>query len=109
MNCEELFLKILNDIPGATQGKMFGALAAKMQNGKAGAMFKEDKLLVKISGKTLEEALKLNGVSQFTPMEGRPMGGWYEIPAEHCSEWKKYAEISCAEVAKMEPNKKKRK
>ncbi len=94
MNSREFFAQLITEIPDAAPGKMFGADAMKMPNGKAGAMCKDDKLLVKISGAILSEALQLDGVKQFTPMEGRPMGGWYEIPFEHQKQWKKYAEIS---------------
>lgn len=109
MSAEDYFNKITNEIPDAKAGKMFGCLCIKMPNGKAGAMLKDDKLIVKISGKTLEDAQKLSGVGVFTPMENRPMNGWYEIPTEHQSEWKKYAEISCAEVAKLEKKTSKKK
>lgn len=109
MNSEELFSQITNEIPDAKAGKMFGCSCIKMTNGKAGAMLKDDKLIVKISGETLEEAQKLSGVGVFTPMENRPMNGWYEIPLKHQSDWKKFAQASCSEVAKLEkkPSKKK--
>ncbi|TXF75037.1 hypothetical protein [Chryseobacterium sp.] len=104
---EQYFSELAEQIPNARPGKMFGALCIKMPNGKAGAMFWRDLLVVKISGETLEEALKLSGVSVFTPAEGRPMGGWYVIPFEHQQEWKKLMEISCAAAEKLEKNEKK--
>ena len=107
MTAEEHFNKILFEIPDAVAGKMFGANAIKMQNGKAGAFFKNDKLIVKVSGKTLEEAEKLNEVKPFSPKEGYIMNGWTEIPFEHKYYWKKYAEISCSELAKLEAKPKK--
>lgn len=109
MNPEELFRHITHEIPDAKGGKMFGCHCIKMLNGKAGAILKDDKLIVKNSGKTLEEAQKLSGVRIFTPMENRPMNGWYEIPLKHQSDWKKYAEASCAEVAKLEKKTSKKK
>lgn len=109
MTAGEHFNQILSEIPDATPGKMFGAEAIKMPNGKAGAFFKNDKIIVKISGETLQEALKLSGVGLFTPKENRPMNNWYEIPFEHKNFWKKHAEISCAEVAKLEAKPKKSK
>ncbi len=107
MTSEEYFNQLITEIPDAAAGKMFGANAIKMPNGKAGAFYKNDKLIVKISGETLEEALKLSGVGIFTPKENRPMNHWYEIPFEHKIVWKKYAEISCADVAKLEAKPKK--
>ena len=104
---QHLFEELLNTIPLATAGKMFGANAIKMPNGKAGAFFKNGILIVKISGETLAEAEKLSGVKPFSPKEGYVMNRWIEIPFEHKNSWKKYAEISCAEVAKLGANKKK--
>lgn len=102
MNATEYFLELIETIPDAKPGKMFGCLCAKMPNGKAGMMLKNDQLIVKISA---EEAAT-NGFSVFTPMEGRPMNGWFEIPFSKSSVWQKFAEISCASAAKLEKKEK---
>lgn len=99
---EIYFNELTEQIPDAKPGKMFGALCVKMPNGKAGAMFWQDFLVVKLSGETLSKAVNLSGVNVFTPAEGRPMGGWYTIPYEHKSEWKNLMEISCAAAALLE-------
>ena len=99
---EQYFNELTHQIPDAKTGKMFGALCVKMPNGKAGAKFWRDFLVVKLLGETLSDALKISGVEVFTPAEGRPMGGWYTIPYEHKSEWKNLMEISCTAAALLE-------
>lgn len=101
-DAELYFNELTTQIPEAKPGKMFGALCVKMPNGKAGAMFWRDFLVVKLSGETLSRAEKLSGVSVFTPAEGRPMGGWYTIPFRHKSEWKDLMEISCSAATRLE-------
>lgn len=108
MTAEEICNKILSEIPDGASGKMFGANAIKTPDGKAGAFFKNDRLIVKIHGNDLSEAEKLDAVKPFSPKEGNIMNGWVEIPFDHKEYWKKFAEISCAEVAKLEPNKTKK-
>ena len=107
MTSSEFFSQLLTQIPNAAPGKMFGAQAIKMPNGKAGAFFKNDKLIVKIHGEILDEAEKLPGVKPFSPKESYVMNGWVEIPFVHKDYWKKFAEISCIEVAKLDANRKK--
>ena len=104
MSVETYFLELLNDIPNASSGKMFGCLAAKMPNGKAGMFLKYDTLIVKISPEIAEQ----ENLEIFTPKENRPMNGWYEITFENKEVWKKWAEISCGEVAQLPPNKNKK-
>jgi hypothetical protein len=91
-------------------GKMFGALCMKMPNGKSGAMFWKDNIVVKLHGGTLNEALSLDGVQLFEPMEGKPMKDWVQIPFHYKDKWKMFAEISAAEVETLEkkPTKKKK-
>lgn len=69
MTAEEICNKILSEIPDGASGKMFGANAIKMPNGKAGAFFKNDRLIVKIHGNDLSEAEKLDDVKPFSPKE----------------------------------------
>ncbi len=104
---ESYFNELTEQISDAIPGKMFGALCVKMPNGKAGAMFWRDFLVVKLSGETLEKAHKLSGVDVFTPAEGRPMSGWYTIPYEHKRHWKELMEISCAAAEKLPKKSKK--
>lgn len=104
MEATEFFYELLTKTEGAEAGKMFGAVCAKMLNGKAGMMLKDDFLLVKIP----EESAADEGFKVFTPIENRPMKGWYEIPYGRREVWEKYAAISCETVSKLEPNKKKK-
>ena len=106
---EELFHKIASELPGATEGKMFGALCIKAPNGKAGVMMKNDNIIIKLSGDDEKEALKLEGAQVFDPMGGRPMNGWIEIPAAHAASWKHFAETGMANAASIQVAGKKKK
>jgi hypothetical protein len=98
---EKLFQKIVAELPGVTPGKMFGALCVKTPNGKAGAMFWKDHLVVKLAGDDLKEALALDGVELFDPMGGRPMKEWVQIPYAYKAKWKKFAAVSVEAVKKI--------
>jgi hypothetical protein len=73
MQAEEYFNKLVSEIPDGTHGKMFGALCMKLPNGKAAAMFKNDRLVVKLPEKLHNETLALKGCKLFDPSGGRPM------------------------------------
>ena len=105
MSSIEFFNQLITEISDAKAGKMFGCLCAKMPNGKSGMMLKDDDLIVKISNESAEK----EGFKVFTPMENRPMNGWFVIPFKDKNLWEKYAEISCSEVAKLEAKPKKSK
>jgi hypothetical protein len=99
---EKLYHEIAAEIPDCKESKMFGALCIKAPNGKAGVMFwKEEYMIFKLDGETLEQALKLKGAKLFDPMGGRPMGGWVQLSETHISKWKKYAAISMELVKKL--------
>jgi len=98
---EEFFKKISKEIPDVKEGKMFGALCVKTPNGKAGAMFWKDCIVVKLDGDAFREAMSLDGSKQFEPMEGRPMKEWVQIPFEHKNKWKKFVTISVDIVRKI--------
>ncbi|WP_297983338.1 hypothetical protein [uncultured Chryseobacterium sp.] len=106
MNSLDYFNQLISEIPDAKEGKMFGCLCAKMPNGKSGMMLKDDDLIIKISAEDAEK----NAFKIFTPIENQPMNGWFVIPFAQKDSWKKFAEISCSGVAKLEkkgPKKKK--
>lgn len=105
-DAETQFHDIAANIPNATEGKMFGALCIKMQNGKAAAIFKNDKMVFKLTGTAQTEALQLEGTQVFDPMNGRPMNGWIEIPYQHADKWPQLANEACAYVATLEAKKK---
>lgn len=105
IEAKEYFHQLIQQIPNAILGKMFGAEAIKMPNGKAGAFFKNNLIIVKIDGDLLEEAKKLPGVKIFTPKENRPMNHWYEIPFEHQKYWQKFLLASCDNASLIEKKK----
>jgi len=99
---EKFFAELTEQIPGAKAGKMFGALCMKMGNGKSAAMLWKDNIVVKLDGEPFDDALSLDGVELFEPMEGRLMKQWLQIPFTQKNKWKKFATISAASVAKVE-------
>jgi len=99
---EELYHKIAADLADAQEGRMFGALCIKAPNGKASVMFWKEFLVVKLDGDAQAEALKLKGAQVFSPMEGRPMGGWIQLSDEHIKKWQRYATIAHEFVKKIE-------
>ncbi|MBO9618040.1 MAG: hypothetical protein J7539_03305 [Niabella sp.] len=107
---ELYFNALVEQVPDAKPGKMFGALCMKMPNGKSGAMFWKDHLIVRLQGKEMEKALALSGAHIFEPMEGRPMNGWVQVPFTHKSKWSAFAKQSAAAAALLEkkPAKKKK-
>ncbi len=98
---ETLFHKIASEIPDTKEGKMFGALCIKAPNGKAGVMFWKEYLVVKLEGEDQEVALKLKDAKIFTPMEGRPMGGWVQLSYEHKAKWKSLSKKAMEYVATL--------
>ncbi len=106
---EELFHKLGVELPDAAESKMFGAMCLKAPNGKAGVMFHSGDIVIKLSGETLAQALKLNDAKLFDPMGGRPMGGWVQLTEQHIAQWKHYAAIAMDEVSRIEVKKKEKK
>lgn len=99
---EELFHAIAASLPDTVKGKMFGALCIKAPNGKAGVMLWRDFMIFKLPAAEQEKALQLEGAQMFTPMEGRPMNGWVQLPEVHSAKWKKLAQMAMDEVRKIE-------
>lgn len=97
----EYFKKIGEDIPDLKLSKIFGADCFKTPNGKSAAIFYKDHIVVKLQGEELEDALLTPGASMFTPMEGRPMNGWVQIPFSRKKEWPQYLEMSANVVRKI--------
>ena len=106
---EMLFHSLAVELPDSTEGKMFGAMCIKAPNGKAGVMFKNGDIIIKLEGAMLQEALRLDGANIFDPMGGRPMGGWVQLSETHIDFWKHYASIAMEIVKKIEVVKKSKK
>ncbi len=59
----ELFHKIINDVPGAIEGKLFGAPCIKSTNGKAAAIFWKNDMLFKLEEKDRKVVFELDGAA----------------------------------------------
>ncbi len=105
---EDLFHDIVASLPDAVEGKMFGALCAKMPNGKAALLIKNDQMVFKLPADDEAETMKLSGVDTFNPKGDRPMKGWTAVPLQHADIWASLAEKAANYVAQLEPNKKKK-
>ncbi|KAB2914921.1 MAG: hypothetical protein F9K23_12395 [Bacteroidetes bacterium] len=105
---EELYHRIAETINNATKSKMFGAMCLKAPNGKAGVMFWRDYMVFKLPEAELNEALALDGVQMFTPMDNRAMNGWAQVPYDYADRWKDWAEQSMAYTATIEVKPKKK-
>ena len=88
---ETLYHQIAAALPDAVESKMFGAKCLKAPNGKALAMYWKDYMVFKLTGDAADEALSLDGAQLFTPMEGRPMNGWIQVPFDYADRWPEFA------------------
>ena len=109
MNSLEILNEIAEKIPGAKLSKMFGADCIKAQNGKAVCMIWKEDMVFKLTDDDEKEAMKIKGAHVFSPMEGRAMGGWIQIPAAHQKLWLGLAKKSMALVSKIKVEKKDKK
>lgn len=103
---QELAAKVVDVKPG----KMFGAHCLKTPNGKAAVMLSsQGKLVAKLTDDFRNEAMALDGVRLFEPMEGHQMKEWIEIPIEYRDKWLNFMLDSVENVRQMKPNAKKKK
>lgn len=93
--------QIASELSDSTESKMFGAKCLKAPNGKALALFWREYMVFKLTGDAAAEALSLDGAQMFTPMEGRPMNGWIQVPFEYVERWKGFAEEALAYVREI--------
>ena len=98
---EQLFHEIASALPNTKEGKMFGALCIKAPNGKALAMLWKNDMIFKLEGKSLQEALSLDGAKLFEPMDNRPMRGWVQLSFDYSGRWMEFAEKSLEYVANI--------
>ena len=106
---KESLEKISKEISGAKLSKMFGADCIKAPNGKAVCMVWKDDMVFKLAGDDENEAMKIKGAHVFSPMEGRAMGGWIQIPEAHQKLWLGLAKKSMALVSNIKVEKKEKK
>ncbi|MFN0275426.1 MAG: hypothetical protein ACKVPJ_06765 [Chitinophagales bacterium] len=103
---EELFFQIAKDLKDGKLSKMFGCDCIKAPNGKAVCMMWQNELVFKMESDYEKEAMKLKGVHVFSPMEGRTMGGWIQVPFSHSKRWMEFAKRSMQIVKKIKVEKK---
>lgn len=91
-NAEIIFQNIIESIPSATEGKIFGARCIKSKNGKTAAIFWKDEMLFKLTENDLEDALKLPGakIGSHLYAPEKPMNGWLSLSHEMNIKWKNY-------------------
>ena len=91
---EKFYIETGNAIKGAEESQMFGKPCFKI-NGKAFTSFFENCMVFKLTGDTHAEALKLKGAKLFDPSgKGRAMKEWVQVPYEHKTKWKTYAQAA---------------
>jgi len=90
---EEQFHQIANDLLNASEGKLFGALSIKANNGKTAAFLWENKMVFKLDEKSQKQALELDGACTGTHIYSpeKQMKGWISIPEQHMEVWAKFA------------------
>jgi len=54
---EEQFHQIANNVQNGTEGKLFGALSIKANNGRTAVFFWEDKMVFKLDEESQKQAL----------------------------------------------------
>ena len=74
------FAAALDDFPDAERRKMFGYPAA-FANGKMWTGLHQQNWVVRLPEGDRQELLAIEGVRPFEPMPGRPMTGFYLLPA----------------------------
>ena len=101
---EKLFHEIAKEIPEAIEGKMFGSLCIKSNNGKAAAIFWKNDMLFKLSEKEQKKALKQNGTSigfhLYAPE--KKMKGWVFVPEKHSDKWINFSKKAIVHVKSLE-------
>src|SRR5262245_22073736 len=88
---ETLYKTIGQKIKDAEESQMFSKPCFKI-NGKAFICFFQDEMVFKLTGKTHEEALNLDGSQLFDPSgKKRPMKEWVQVSFDHSDKWTKFA------------------
>ena len=98
---ELLYHEIAANLADARESKMFGAKCLKAPNGKAFSLYWHECMVFKLHGEAASEALSLDGAQLFTPAEGRPMGGWIQVPFDYADRWNEFAEAALAYVREI--------
>ena len=93
---EKTYEQIINEIPAAKKGKLFGAPSIKTINGKNVAFLWKERMTFKLDEKSQQIALKIKGSTIGTHIydEDKQMKGWVSIPKKHQKEWKMFAGLA---------------
>ena len=88
MTSHQIFIDIKEHLQYGKSGKLFGADCIKALNGKAVAIFWQDKMLFKLDKKSIEFEIK-NGASNAMHLydNQKPMTGWISLTESQSSEW----------------------
>ena len=87
----------------AEKARMFGQPCMKYRGNGFMAFFEGD-LVLKLSGQSREDALRLQGSRLWDPSgQGRPMKEWVRIPAAHSSRWEGLALKSIEYISTLAP------
>lgn len=101
---EAVFHKIIQEIPDAEEGKVFGAACIKLIHGKTVAILWNDNMLFKLDEQSQREALELNGarVGSHLYAPEKPMKGWIAIPEAHAERWAEFTGKAVAYVRTLQ-------
>ena len=87
----------------AETAQMFGKPCMKYKGNGFMAFFEGD-LVVKLSGQSREDALKLKGSRLWDPSgQGRAMKEWVQVSAAHAAKWPDLAEKAFEYIATLPP------
>ncbi len=87
----------------AEKATMFGKQCMKFRGNGFMAFFEGD-LVLKLSGQSREDALKLKGSRLWDPSgQGRAMKEWVQISASHLSKWEDLALKSIEYISTLAP------
>ena len=87
----------------AEKAQMFGKQCMKYR-GNGFMAFSDGDLVVKLSGQSREDALKLKGSQLWDPSgQGRPMKEWVQVSSAHAARWRDLAEKSIEYISTLPP------
>ena len=93
MTFDELYDSVEALDPSISRTNMFGMYVLKVQ-GKVFAGQAGDDVAFKLSEDDRKQALALPGAQSFSPMAGREMKQWVQVPAAQDDEWLRLAELA---------------
>jgi hypothetical protein len=99
----EALMEILARTKKAEKAQMFGKACMKYRGNGFMAFFEGD-LVLKLTGQSREDALKLGGSKLWDPSgQGRSMKEWVQIPHAHAAKWGDLAEKAHEYISTLPP------